>query len=118
MTRCFVAVWAAGLPATLTGCDSRPQAKSSDTAAVAPVTDYCSVAVADSVTLSKGDQCVFDVYRRACRRHEGEKKEGDLCVLRCMAKGEPNVAGGCWHMCRTLPEGVKSCKALGARPGA
>lgn len=118
MMRRIVAVWVAGLIVTLGGCDSRPQAKSSDTAEVTPDTGYCSVAVADSATLSKADQCVFDAYRRRCGRQEGEEKEDSRCFLRCMAEGEPNIAGGCWHICRTLPEGVSACEKRGARPGA
>ncbi|WP_420129780.1 hypothetical protein [Longimicrobium sp.] len=118
MTRRIAVVWVAGLMATLGNCDSRPRTESSTTAAVAPDTAYCSVAVTDSVTLSKADQCVFDAYRRRCGRQEGEEKEDSRCILRCMAEGEPNIAGGCWHVCRTLPEGVSACDSFGARPGA
>lgn len=113
MTRRMVTVCAAGLIATVSGCDSRPQAKSTPkTAVAAPDTGYCSVGVHDTVRLSKADQCVFDAYRRRCQGQEGEQQKDSRCILRCMAEGEPNIAGGCWHVCRTLPAGVSACDAL------
>jgi hypothetical protein len=69
------------------------------------------------VTPSPKDQCRL-------RLLVSRGNPGDLCMAKCIAGGEPGIAGGCEHICRdTLypvggseawapPEGWSSCDAL------
>jgi hypothetical protein len=112
-------ILAAGLLAFAGACVGRAEVGAGGSAAsqAEPDTTCCEVAV--TAKLSPQDRCVFDAYRQRCRT--GTEREQDLCILRCLAKGPPNIGGGCWHACFaytgtpwTTPPAAEACDTLAA----
>ncbi|MBW3569508.1 MAG: hypothetical protein KY467_00240 [Gemmatimonadetes bacterium] len=121
MIRLITVIGLAAIIAASGACGARPEVQAPASAAtVSSDSSCCDVAVHDTVTLSKQDRCIFDAYRRRCQT--GVERSQDLCILRCLANGQPNIGGGCWHACFayrnvqwTVPAGVKLCESLRRR---
>ncbi len=115
--KCVRLILAAGLIAFVGACRGGPEVEAAGSNVSQPEPDTTCCEVAATAKLSPYERCVFDAYRQRCRT--GAEREQDLCILRCLAKGPPNIGGGCWHVCFaykgtpwTVPPAAEACDSL------